>query len=539
MASVGNVGGEGAPIKMEGTDAYEVTGQPDHQLDRVHGHHRVPFQTYLDQAEISRGREARGETVSTDYQEKGDSKTPSLSSHEEELITARRALRTAGWASVFYLITTDILGPFNAPYAFSQVGYVPGVILYFVMGGVACYTGLILWRLFIKLDSDRYPVKTYADLAERIFGRWFKHLCTVLQSIQLIINVGTICLSNGQAVEQIARNKAFCFSIAILIWALFGMVIGQIRSLKSYGWLANSAVWLNLIVIFSSMGFVAHSPPNYASALAAYGPAIASGPIQKAAFVSQPIFYKVNGIMNMVFAYGGAMIFPEFMAEMRRPMDFWKGMVCAQLLISVVYMLYGIFVYAFQGQYTLPLAFQGVSKYGWQTMGNSIGLITGIIAAGLYGNIGIKIAYISIVEDWMQGPPLMSRRGRFIWTGMVFIYWTLAFIIGSAIPQVQTISGLVAAICIMQFTYTFPPLFLLGFDMVVDAAKNDPGDSWSSLSRWKRGFFSGRWMFKLFNFVLFLGALTLAGLGMYGSGTAIKVTFENGAATSFGCTPPV
>lgn len=36
---------------------------------------------------------------------------------------------------------------------------------------------------------------------------------------------------------------------------------------------------------------------------------------------------KVNGIMQMVFAYGGAMIFPEFLAEMRRPMDFWKGMV--------------------------------------------------------------------------------------------------------------------------------------------------------------------------------------------------------------------
>jgi hypothetical protein len=69
---------------------------------------------------------------------------------------------------------------------------------------------------------------------------------------------------------------------------------------------------------------------------------------------------QVNGVMNMVasfdsliqfvpdrfkvFAYGGAMIFPEIvcshhayvdllthccrqMAEMRRPMDFWKGMV--------------------------------------------------------------------------------------------------------------------------------------------------------------------------------------------------------------------
>ena len=51
---------------------------------------------------------------------------------DDELIQARRALRTASWAAVFYLITTDILGPFNAPFAFSQVGYVPGAILYVV-----------------------------------------------------------------------------------------------------------------------------------------------------------------------------------------------------------------------------------------------------------------------------------------------------------------------------------------------------------------------------------------------------------------------
>jgi len=91
------------------------------------------------------------------------------------------------------------------------------------------------------------------------------------------------------------------------------------------------------------------------------------------------------------------MIFPEIMAEMRRPRDFIKGMAVAQLLIIVstrpsrvdvsflkkrtlsnprfffsllfsfsfqtVYLLYGIFVYSYQGQYTLALAYQGVSKY--------------------------------------------------------------------------------------------------------------------------------------------------------------------------------
>jgi hypothetical protein len=40
---------------------------------------------------------------------------------------ASRSLRLASWSTVFYLITTDILGPFNAPYAIAQVGWVPGI----------------------------------------------------------------------------------------------------------------------------------------------------------------------------------------------------------------------------------------------------------------------------------------------------------------------------------------------------------------------------------------------------------------------------
>lgn len=34
---------------------------------------------------------------------------------DKEWKNASRALRTAGWSSIFYLITTDILGPFSVP----------------------------------------------------------------------------------------------------------------------------------------------------------------------------------------------------------------------------------------------------------------------------------------------------------------------------------------------------------------------------------------------------------------------------------------
>jgi len=51
---------------------------------------------------------------------------------DTEWYRASRALRTATWAGVFYLITTDILGPFSVPWAFSQMGYGPGIALYTV-----------------------------------------------------------------------------------------------------------------------------------------------------------------------------------------------------------------------------------------------------------------------------------------------------------------------------------------------------------------------------------------------------------------------
>lgn len=48
-------------------------------------------------------------------------------------------------------------------------------------------------------------------------------------------------------------------------------------------------------------------------------------------------------LVNIFTFSTGAMIFPEMMAEMRRPMDFYKGMACAQILIFVVYLMYGTF----------------------------------------------------------------------------------------------------------------------------------------------------------------------------------------------------
>ena len=124
----------------------------------------------------------------------------------------------------------------------------------------------------------------------------------------------------------------------------------------------------------------------------------------------------------------------------------------------------------------------------------------------------------------------------------------------------SALSGFVAALCIMQFTYTFPPLLMLGFSIQRDAAataiptNNQTGQteaagfdpvtgltarSDSGAKRWLRGFLAGRWYVKVFNLVLGVGALVTAGLGMYSSIEGIMDAFEGGRNTAFSCVGPV
>lgn len=187
----------------------------------------------------------------------------------EEWLDASRAARTAAWGAIFYLITTDILGPFSVPWAFSQLGYGPAVSLYTVFGILAGYGGWQLWRMFVQIDSDRYPLKGYGDLAFRIYGPWARHTANVLQSFQFFFGVALLILQSGQSISQMSKSK-LCFIVCILVSAIAGCIIGQVRTLARFGWLATLAVVLNLIVILFTMGIVASSDPKYTAVAASY-----------------------------------------------------------------------------------------------------------------------------------------------------------------------------------------------------------------------------------------------------------------------------
>ncbi|KAK0383983.1 hypothetical protein NLU13_8072 [Sarocladium strictum] len=484
---------------------------------------------------------------------------------DEEWTNASRALRTATRGAIFYLITTDILGPFGLPYAFATMGWGPGIALFTVFAAMAGYSGYLLWDVFMGLDSYQYPVRGFSDLGFRLYGPYMRHLFNFLQAVQLILNVGLIVISNGEALSQAVKFK-LCFIVCCLLWAIAGFVLGQVRTLQKFGWLANAAVWINLICMFISMGGAAHSPPNYQAASQAAGASIGDGSSVKpnaqgifppvtttGGLPASPEFYgSVSGAMQAIFAYGGSMIFPEFMAEMKRPKDFLTAMWCAQTFIYVCYMFYGLFMYGYQGQYTVNPSYLGVSKYDVQTAGNAFAMASALIAAALYGNIGVKVIYNNILVEWFRCPSINSRGGKFMFAAIIPIYWAIAFVIAAGIPNFSGLTSVVAAFCILQFTYTFPPMLSIAF-WIKKYAMQD-GEGWDpatgqvthhdrGFGRSMRGFMGGkdrkRGLVNIFNVLYCGGALAMAGLGAYASIMVLKTAFAANTTSSYVCKSPL
>ena len=126
------------------------------------------------------------------------------------------------------------------------------------------------------------------------------------------------------------------------------------------------------------------------------------------------------------------------------------------------------------------------------------------------------------------------------------IYWGLAMVVAGALPQIANLTSFVGAACILQFSYTFPPILKVGFNCHKDAMlpdeEFDPVTGQAARvdrgwARWMRGY-RKRFFINTFDVVYFVCALATAGLGIYASVIGMHQTFAKTTITSFTCANP-
>ncbi|KAL1406722.1 hypothetical protein Q8F55_006126 [Vanrija albida] len=499
--------------EIEHADPFTVDDFYDHKRN-AH-----PLEVYLHHAALERAREASDE----------------------------RPIPDAPWIA---LIKKYVLGIITAPMTFRQLGYGPGILVFTGFFLLAFLSGQILWRLYLRLDSAEFPITCYGDLGERTFGRAVRHVFNILQSIQLIFNVGIILVGDGQTLSALISD-AFCYFGLNGFFAIAGLLLSQMKSLRNVAWFTNMSIWLSITVMVLTMIATGLYPPDPSQS----GYKDLSQPIERSGWTpsyNSGWYAQITGVQLAIFSYGGAMIFTEFMTEMRRPRDFWKSAFIAQAFVWLMYMTFGLFCYSMQGQYTAILPMINFTSIVFQAVTNFINVLTMSITALLYANIGVKVFYQNVLREYFKAPPLHSRKGGLIWSITVTFYWGLAWLVGAAVPDLLALVTIVGAVCTLQFTFTFPPLLLLGHWVQTDALEGDANqgrlvegkdpltervDTWRDLSRWRRGF-KRYWWAKTWLLIQTLCSLGLSALGMYAGIESAKEAYAKGGISAFSCISP-
>lgn len=134
--------------------------------------------------------------------------------------------------------------------------------LYIIFGIFATFSGWAIWKVYLELDSSRYPMCSYGDPFFRLFGKKSRHFINVAQSLQQFMTVAVLILSKSTNIAQISKGK-ICYSGVMVLVMGIGMISGIIRSLKKIGWLSNAAVFMNIANFCIIMAAAATYEPFY------------------------------------------------------------------------------------------------------------------------------------------------------------------------------------------------------------------------------------------------------------------------------------
>ncbi|KAJ5904442.1 hypothetical protein N7504_006825 [Penicillium tannophilum] len=474
---------------------------------------------------------------------------------------ASRALRTASWGGIFYLITTDILGWGQTPYVFANTGYGLGVGIFILMGIAAGVSGWMIWRTFLGLDSSRFPVLSFGDPFFRLFGPGARHFINFTQALQMFLTVAVVLLGQTQLIAQLGESVDLCYIVCGIIAVVVSIASGYMRSLKHLGWFCNLSVWINVVsFIIICVAAAKYGPDPTAAVNNGILPkSWATNPVPVKTFVGTPpaeyqqtdanlFAAKFNGINSMVYAYSGALLFVAFLSEMRQPLDFWKAVFLAQAFITVVYVFFGAFAYSYYGQYSYATITQTVKPLSLQVLSNVLSLITGWLAVFLYFNVGMKTVYIEVGQEIFNAPPITTRKGKWLWWGLGPVYWIIAFIVAMSVPEFSAFTNFVGGLFSLNFTYSFSGVMYLGY--AIQEGSRLPGEGFdpytgqtirhdTGISRWTRGYMKN-WYITI-PVTIFTGAgFAASGMGTWAAVLALESAYGPGGSltTSWTCTNP-
>jgi hypothetical protein len=111
---------------------------------------------------------------------------------------------------------------------------------------MAGYSGYLIWRVFLGVDSYEFPERNYGDLGFRTWGTSAHYITNIYKALG-----GQVTFQYGKNISQVSHFR-LCYAVCLVPFVYTGFFFTQIQTLKAYRWVADFAVWLNLCYFYNN-----------------------------------------------------------------------------------------------------------------------------------------------------------------------------------------------------------------------------------------------------------------------------------------------
>lgn len=389
---------------------------------------------------------------------------------------------------------------------------VAGVLITVGFGFIAIYTSYVVGQVKIKFPQ----VQHYSDVGPLLggggwFGRFLRELLSVMFVLQLVLLVGSHCLTGTIAFGTITDYPicSLIFGVVSAILLFLCAVPPSFAEMAILGYIDFVSIAAAILITLIATGIKANKEVGGFSAVD-----WSAMPPPETTFADAMV-----AVTNIVFAYSFAVCQFSFMEEMHTPTDFPKSVWVLGITEIIIYTCTGAIGYAFIGQDV-----QSPALLSAGTLIAKIAFGVALPVIFISGSINTVTVCRFIMDRAFKGSVIKyvnTVKGWAVWLTMIGVVTVIAFVIAEAIPFFNDLLGIISS------------LFISGFSIYL------PGFLWFKVIR-EGGCFSTpkNILLSFMNLAcILMGFLVLVG-GFYGSVKDIMDQYaSNSVRSSFSCSP--
>jgi amino acid permease len=374
---------------------------------------------------------------------------------EEEHVEDKSHAKTS-WIGITMIILASFVGTgvLSLGFAAAAIGWVPVISMILVCGAGAGYSGVLYYRLYKVIPT----AKVLADVGHYAYGPSGERFVRAVAYSFIGGVVVVFHLTTASAFANIFYDSGICTVFWSVFGGVFALVLSQFRDVHEIGGLAvfgTISIFVPVIVVFSVLISNGHrvdaqmhddvnSYDDKTTLLASV-----NGFNQFATFGV--------GLMDVVFAFSGQVIFLELISGMAQPTDFKKSVGVSTMVMGCTYITVASLAYHFVGTSGLiggdPIT-SALDNGPTLRVVNSFLVCHVIVAYVIETNMLARgILKIWDMETAIDGD---TPHDRFVWFATTASIVLGAFILSNLIPFFSDIMGLLGSLCSILLTYTIP-----------------------------------------------------------------------------------